>query len=120
VVERARVPQFHEISLAEQVRRWKDDERENIKLEQENALKANRFVVGDGEVPHRDHLRAGDLDQVMCERPSGSSHVVDGGGAAQRLIGMARCEEADPGRGLRKLVESRPYLEVDCQSAVNF
>jgi hypothetical protein len=56
----------------------------------------------------------------MYERPSGSSHVGDGGGAAQGLDQTVLDEEMTRGRGSGQLVEFRPYWEVDCQWAFNF
>jgi hypothetical protein len=45
----------------------------------------------------------------MCERPSGSSHVEDGGGAAQEQehlkdLDLNLVEEADQGRESRQFV----------------
>jgi hypothetical protein len=69
----------------ERIRRWEDDEREKMRLARKGSLELIQIVAVDGEVRHLDHLRQGDLDQLMCERPSGSSHVGDGGGDAHEL-----------------------------------
>jgi hypothetical protein len=52
---------------------------------------------------------------------SGSSHVADGGSAAQELERLEDLVEVeDKGRGSGQLVESLPYLKADCQWAFSF
>jgi hypothetical protein len=56
--------------LQDQIHEWERDELEKRSLEQGRS--------GEGTMHRLDHLRSGELDQVMCERPSGSSHVEVG------------------------------------------
>jgi hypothetical protein len=103
----SQVSEGSETPLREQVRRWKEDEREKMKQEQERS---KPMVDEDGSGRHLDHLREGELNPLMGERPSGLSHVVVEGGAAQEL---ERWDLSTQDRGSWKLVESRPCLEVN-------
>jgi hypothetical protein len=76
-------------SLADQVRMWKDNVRERMRLEHERSLGSSRIKDGGGAAQGLEHLR-------------------------MELMGMD-----DQGRGSWQLVESRSSSGVEGQQAFN-